>query len=118
MSSALRRVIAELVNQTTNGVLDWQRPPGSIGWTTQVGNCIFELRPDLHSLKIVLDDSGDRSSSSYFTRSQEVWELGDLMQWMQPHTAQRPRPLGLKPSVLNDRHRVVLRTALDRLNAD
>ena len=76
MSSALRRVIAELVNQTTNGVLDWQRPPGSIGWTAQVGNCIFELRPDLYSLKIVLDDSGDRSSSSYFTpvaRSMGTW---------------------------------------------
>ena len=115
MSSELRRVISELVDQTTCGSLAWEGPWDRDGWKARVWRCEFRLMPSLHTLKINLNDLDGELRTAYISRSEEVWKLGELLQVMYPTEAPRPRSTELTRAVVNSRQSIVLRKALDRL---
>ena len=115
MSSELRRVISELVDQTTCGSLKWEGPWDGDGWKTRVWGCEFRLMPSLHTLKINLNDSDGALRTAYISRSEEVWKLGELLQIMYPTEAPCERSAELTRAVVNSRQVIVLQNALDRL---
>ena len=115
MSSELKRVISELMDQSTYGSLEWEGPWDGYGWKTQSWRCEFRLMPSLHTLKINLSDLEGALRTAYISRSEEVWKLAELLQVMYPAVAPCECPTGLRPAVVNSRQAIVLREALDRL---